>query len=129
MEGKKGELGTRWNKDFSVEEQKRFTEETHARTLKYIEEHAGSDKPFYLDYWFHGPNLAQKQRLGREADSARANGFGDFVEAMDEKVAEVIAAVEKAGIAENTLIILMADNGPMKEIFPGGSASINVLRR
>ena len=46
------------------------------------------------------------------------NGFGDFVEAMDEKVAEVLAAVKEAGIAENTLIILMADNGPMKEIFP-----------
>jgi arylsulfatase A-like enzyme len=118
VEGKKGEKGKRWNKDFSVEEQKRFTEETHARTLKYISEHANSDKPFYLDYWFHGPNLAQKQRLGREAKSARGNGFGDFVEAMDAMVAEVIAAVEKAGIAENTLIILMADNGPMKEIFP-----------
>lgn len=118
VEGKKGEKGKRWNRDLSVEEQKRFTDVTHARTLKYIREHAKSDKPFYLDYWFHGPNLAQKQRIGREAKSARANGFGDFVEAMDAKVAEVIAAVEEAGIAENTLIILMADNGPMKEIFP-----------
>jgi arylsulfatase len=118
VEGRKGEKGKRWNKDLSVEEQRRFCDETHERTLKYIREHAKSDKPFYLDYWFHGPNLAQKQRLGREAKSARANGFGDFVEAMDEMVAEVIATVEKAGIAENTLIILMADNGPMKEIFP-----------
>jgi arylsulfatase A-like enzyme len=118
VEGKKGEQGKRWNKDFSVEEQKRFTEETHARTLKYNTDHANSEKPFYLDYWFHGPNLAQKQRLGRESKSARANGFGDFVEAMDGMVAEVLAEVKKAGIAENTLIILMADNGPMKEIFP-----------
>ena len=118
IDGKKGEKGLRWNKDLSVEEQQRFTEETHERTIKYIKEHAKSDKPFYLDYWFHGPNLGPKPRYGREAKSARANAFGDFVEAMDEKVAEVIATVEEAGIAENTLIILMADNGPMKEIFP-----------
>lgn len=118
VEGRKGEKGKRWNKDLSMEEQVRFTEETHARTLKYIADHANDGKPFYLDYWFHGPDLARKPRMGREAKSARGNGFGDFVEAMDEKVAEVIAAVEKAGIAENTLIILMADNGPMKEIFP-----------
>ena len=118
VEGKKGEQGTRWNKDLSMEEQVRFTEETHARTIQYIKDHATSDKPFYLDYWFHGPDLARKQRLGREAISARGNGFGDFVEAMDEKVAEVIATVKEAGIAENTLVILMADNGPMKEIFP-----------
>ncbi len=118
VEGKKGEKGTKWNKDLSMEEQVRFTKETHERTINYIKEHANADKPFYLDYWFHGPDLARKPRLGREANSARANGFGDFVEAMDVKVAEVLAAVKEAGIAENTLIILMADNGPMKEIFP-----------
>lgn len=118
VEGKKGEPGTKWNKDFSVEEQLRFTQETHTRTLQYIKDHANADKPFYLDYWFHGPNLAQKQRLGREANSARGNGFGDFVEHMDTLVADVVKTVKEAGIEENTLIILMADNGPMKEIFP-----------
>lgn len=118
VEGKKGEEGKRWNKDLSVEDQDRFVEEAHARSLQYIRNHAGDDKPFYLDYWFHGPNLARKVKYGREGDSARANGFGDFVERVDEQVAEVIAEVEKAGIAENTLIILMADNGPMKEVFP-----------
>ena len=118
IDGKKGEPGERWNKDLSVEEQALFTEETHARTINYIKEHANSDKPFYLDYWFHGPNLGPKPRYGREGYSARANAFGDFVEFIDVKVAEVIAAVKEAGIAENTLIILQADNGPMKEIFP-----------
>lgn len=118
VDGKKGEKGKRWNKDLSVEEQDRFVEETHERTINYIREHANAEKPFYLDYWFHGPNLARKVKYGREANSARANGFGDFVERMDGMVAEVIAEVQKAGIAENTLIILQADNGPMKEIFP-----------
>jgi arylsulfatase len=118
VDGKKGQKGKRWNKDLSVEEQDRFVKEIHQRTLQYIRDHAKDDKPFYLDYWFHGPNLARLPKYGREADSARANGFGDFVERMDKQVAEVIAEVEKAGIAENTLIILMADNGPMKEIFP-----------
>lgn len=118
IDGKKGEPGKRWNKDLSVEEQDRFVEEAHERTLQYIRDHAGDDKPFYLDYWFHGPNLARKANYGREGDSARSNGFGDFVERVDQQVAEVIAAVREAGIAENTLIILMADNGPMKEVFP-----------
>jgi arylsulfatase A-like enzyme len=118
VDGKKGEKGKRWNKDLSVEEQDRFVEEAHARSLQYIRDHANDDRPFYLDYWFHGPNLAREVRYGREGNSARANGFGDFVERVDAQVAEVIAEVRKAGIAENTLIILMADNGPMKEIFP-----------
>ncbi|WP_370980047.1 sulfatase-like hydrolase/transferase [Agaribacterium sp. ZY112] len=119
VEGKKGEPGKRWNKDLSVEEQLRFTDETHARSLQYIRDHANDEKPFYLDYWFHGPNFVEKfTDRGREANSARDNAFGDFVEHMDELVSEVIAEVKKAGIEENTLIILMADNGPMKEIFP-----------
>ncbi len=119
IEGKKGEKGKRWNKDLSVEEQLRFTDETHARALQYIRDYANDEKPFYLDYWFHGPNFVEKfTERGREGNSARDNAFGDFVEHMDEMVAEVIAEVKKAGIEENTLIILMADNGPMKEIFP-----------
>lgn len=118
IEGKKGEEGKRWNKDLSVEENSRFIQETHDRTIAYIKEHANDSKPFYLDYWFHGPNLAAKARYGREGESARSNAFGDFVEHMDLMVAEVLEAVEEAGIAENTLIVLMADNGPMKEIFP-----------
>lgn len=118
VEGKKGEKGVRWNKDLSADEQLKFTEETHQRTLDYIKTHANDDKPFYLDYWFHGPNLAPAVKHGREANSARNNAFGDFVEHVDELVAEVVATVREAGIEENTLIILMADNGPMKEIFP-----------
>lgn len=119
VDGKKGAEGKRWNKDLSVEEQIRFTDETHARSLQYIRDHAKADKPFYLDYWFHGPNFVQQLTdRGREGNSARDNAFGDFVEHMDKMVAEVIDEVKKAGIEENTLIILMADNGPMKEIFP-----------
>ena len=37
VEGKKGEKGKRWNKDLSMKENVRFIEETHNRTLKYIE--------------------------------------------------------------------------------------------
>jgi len=118
IEGKKGEKGLRWNKDLSIDEQYRYTEETHKRTIEYIKEHANDDKPFYLDYWFHGPNLAGLVEYGREGNSARGNGFGDFVEHVDAMVAEVFAAIKEAGIEENTLVILMADNGPMKEIFP-----------
>ena len=80
VEGKKGEKGKRWNKDLSVEEQVRFTKETHARTLKYIREHANDEKPFYLDYWFHGPNLIAKARYGREGNSARLGGPGNFAQ-------------------------------------------------
>ena len=118
VEGKKGEKGTRWNKGLTAEEHVLFTEVTYERTLEYIEHHADDEKPFYLDYWFHGPNFVSKLEGEREGQSARANVFGDFVEHMDEMVAEVLAAVEEAGIAENTIIVLMADNGPMKEVFP-----------
>ena len=37
---------------------------------------------------------------------------------MDAKIGQIIALLEELGIAENTLIIAMADYGPMEAIHP-----------
>jgi arylsulfatase len=40
------------------------------------------------------------------------------MQAMDKKIGELIKTIRKEGIAENTLIVVMADNGPMLEFWP-----------
>ena len=38
--------------------------------------------------------------------------LGDVMEEVDDSVGQVITALEKAGIAQNTLVIYASDNGP-----------------
>jgi arylsulfatase len=82
------------------------------QTLEQLRALAQQDEPFFLQYWPLIPlNFV---RSDREVFKT-ANG-GTAVESMqqlDAWVGEILAEVDALGIAENTLVVLMADNGPM----------------
>ncbi len=70
-----------------------------------------NDKPFFLYFPFtspHAPIVPAKEFVGKSG----ANGYGDYVVQTDDTVGRVLAALEKHGFAENTLVIFSADNGP-----------------
>lgn len=69
------------------------------------------DTPFFLYFPFtspHAPIVPTKEFIGK----SKANGYGDFMVQTDDTVGRVLAALEKHGLAQNTLVIYSADNGP-----------------
>jgi arylsulfatase A-like enzyme len=102
-------------------------------TIRFMEEHR--DGPFlaYLSFYsVHTPLMARtdlkkkfvqkKQRLGLEAEWGVERGrkvrltqdhavYAGMVEAMDEAVGDVMNALERLGLAENTVVAFMSDNG------------------
>ncbi len=69
------------------------------------------EEPFFLYFPFtspHAPIIPTPEFIGK----SKANGFGDFVAQTDATVGRVLEALEKSGLAENTLVIFSADNGP-----------------
>ena len=80
------------------------------KAVAYIKERAEGDKPFFLYMPLaspHTPIVPSKNFQGKSPVGA----YGDFVMETDWSVGEVVKAVEEAGIAGNTLIIVTADNG------------------
>ncbi|MGB5276469.1 MAG: sulfatase-like hydrolase/transferase, partial [Gammaproteobacteria bacterium] len=65
-EAKAGGKAKQFNKDYSYEEQLRFVEEVHKRSMAFIKANAKGGAPFMLNYWWHGPNVAGTHRLGRD---------------------------------------------------------------
>ena len=116
-EAKAGEKARQFNKDYSYEEQLRFVEEVHKRSMDFIKTSAKSDSPFLLNYWWHGPNVAGTHRLGRDSISS-GGGDGDGLEYMDKRLGEMFQLLKDEGIDDNTIVIVMADKGPMLEFFP-----------
>ncbi|MFC1717759.1 arylsulfatase [Candidatus Poribacteria bacterium] len=79
----------------------------------YIHRHAREqgDQPFFLYFPLtapHTPIVPNDQFIGK----SQAGKYGDFVVECDWTVGQVMNAVEQAGIADDTLIILTSDNGP-----------------
>ena len=80
------------------------------KAAAYIKQQAQGEKPFFLYMPLaspHTPIVPSKNFQGKSPLGA----YGDFVMETDWAVGEVVKAVEAAGIAGNTLIIVTADNG------------------
>jgi arylsulfatase A len=46
------------------------------------------------------------------ADSARGFYYGDWMREVDDRIGRVIAAIDRHGFRDNTIVILTSDNGP-----------------
>jgi arylsulfatase A len=78
--------------------------------LDYIGTRAGVEKPFLLYLPLTSPHLPvapAKEWQGRSSVGA----YGDFVMETDSRMGEIMTALEKAKIADNTLILFTSDNG------------------
>ncbi len=70
----------------------------------------------YLAHTFpHRPLFASKDFTGASGGGL----YGDVVEELDWSVGRVLAALEDAGVAENTLVLFTSDNGPWYQGSPG----------
>jgi arylsulfatase A-like enzyme len=87
--------------------------------VKFIEQN--KDRPFFLNYWafeVHSPWQAKKAQIDKyrtkvDPKSLQRNPvYAGMVETLDEVVGRIVAALAKAGVLENTVIIFTSDNGP-----------------
>ncbi len=84
------------------------------KALSFIEKEAASksNKPFFLYFaltaphtpWVADQNFAGKSEVGE---------YGDFTMQVDHTVGQIMDALTKLGLDENTLVIFTSDNGPV----------------
>jgi arylsulfatase A-like enzyme len=81
------------------------------RAVDYIDRQTEkNNRPFFLYFPLpapHTPILPVEEFRGRSG----TNPYGDFMLQVDHTVGKVLAALDRNGIAENTLIIFTSDNG------------------
>ncbi len=85
------------------------------KTVEWIEEQ-DANKPFFAYLAFNSPHypiVPNKEFHG----TSEAGYYGDFVIETDAMVGKVIDALERKGLAENTIVIFTADNGTENHAF------------
>ncbi|MGE9270853.1 MAG: sulfatase-like hydrolase/transferase, partial [Verrucomicrobiales bacterium] len=76
------------------------------------------DKPFFIYFAHHishTPIEPAAAYRGKSGIKGREGIYSDFVLELDDSVGRVRSAVEEAGLAENTLIVFLSDNGPARD--------------
>jgi arylsulfatase A-like enzyme len=82
------------------------------KAVAYVEAAAKTpDKPFFLYFPLTSPHTPIVPALEFKGKSG-AGDFGDWVHQTDWTVGQVLDAIDRSGLAENTLVIFASDNGP-----------------
>lgn len=93
---------------------------TEALTLEanaHVADAVKAGKPFFLyfpQYAVHAPFNSDPRFAANYANSgkpANAQAFATLIEGMDKSLGDVMANLDKLGVAENTLVIFLGDNG------------------
>lgn len=107
--------GFDWHRDDKTCRDEGYT--THLVTdeaVKFIADTAGK-KPFFLYVPFnavHAPHQVPEKYLEPYANlKGERKKYAGMLAAMDEGVGRIVAAVEKAGVRDDTLFIFSSDNG------------------
>jgi len=80
------------------------------KAVDYIQQRAQSEEPFFLYFSMtspHEPVVPNKPFVGQSGIAPIA----DFVMETDFSAGQIIEAIDKAGLKENTIVIFTADNG------------------
>ncbi len=83
------------------------------KAVEYIDAHAVAakdGKPFFLYLPLNAPHTPIAPSPEWEGKSG-LNPYADFVMQVDASLGSVLAAIDRGGIAENTLVIFTSDNG------------------
>jgi arylsulfatase len=123
LDAKKGQLAEEWC-GTSNECYEKMEAESENRTIDFIKRNAQAKKPFFVQYWPNFLNflLPQPQKAtlnGGKVPNAYAR--------LDAFVGKVRETLHEEGIAENTIFLIMADNGPMVHNPPPGWGMTEIL--
>lgn len=98
-------------KPFTPEVRAEIDNELTAKAIDFMTRQHQAGNPFFLYFPFsmgHIPNLPSAQFKGK----SRIGNYGDKLMEGDYHVGEVLDAIERLGIDENTIVVFASDNGP-----------------
>lgn len=120
-----GDSEDKWDALFITNDPKRSSSIT-ARGINFMERQVGNGTPFYLQLSHYAPHvdIQTKQRTfdkystKPKGEKHNNPGWAGMLEDMDYTIGQIFDKVEALGIADNTYIIFMADNGSVEFLPP-----------
>ncbi|MFO0869365.1 MAG: sulfatase-like hydrolase/transferase [Pirellulales bacterium] len=94
-----------------------LTEALTQQALQHVSDAVRTQHPFFLyfaHYAVHAPFQSDPRFAAHYVNSGRpaaAQAFATLIEGMDKSLGDLLDHLEKLGVAENTLVVFLGDNG------------------
>jgi arylsulfatase len=115
--------GERWNEAKYHEMNVRYQEQAMEQLRKLAKE----DKPFFLNYWPLYP-LTGPRTTTDEYTTPNGGIYVEKMKLVDQWIGELMDEMDNLGIAENTLVIIMGDNGHFTKYSPQSGYTPMIFR-
>lgn len=110
MEGKKGEASHAL-KDYDVVQRQLIDAEITKRSVAFMERQDKAGKPFFMYVCLTQPHLPTEPNPAFKGKTGNGD-WADMLAEMDSNVGQMLDAVDKLKIRDNTIVIFTSDNGP-----------------
>jgi len=104
------EAGEAWTQTHYREMNERY----QRNALDQLRKLSKQDKPFFLNYWPLFPLTFIPSDIS-EAETLNGGTVAQSIVEVDRWIGEIVAEIESLGIADNTIIMVMGDNGPFMQ--------------
>ncbi|MFD2160129.1 sulfatase-like hydrolase/transferase [Rubritalea tangerina] len=121
VEGKKGENvrevgmkpGERWTEAKYDELNQRYQDQA----VEHLRKLAKQDKPFFLQYWPIIP-LSAPRHTTEIYNTPNGGTYTEKMELLDRWIGDLMKEMDDLGVADNTIVIIMGDNGHFTKYSP-----------
>jgi arylsulfatase A-like enzyme len=110
MEGHKGEK-SRDVKVYDIEQRRLMDAEITRRTIAFMERQSQAKRPFFAYATLTQPHLPTLPNSAFAGKTGHGD-WADMLAEMDFNVGQMLDAVDRLGIRDNTIVIFASDNGP-----------------
>jgi arylsulfatase A-like enzyme len=110
IDGVAGKLG--------VNRQEAFEEESIKQITGYIKKNSKSDKPFFIYWATYAVQIHGSKKHMNDPYVDKANAQASEMAMHNAHMKRLFDTLKAEGIAENTLVVWISDNGPMYAFYP-----------
>jgi arylsulfatase A-like enzyme len=112
---------------FTAKKYDEMNDRYQRQTIEQLRDLAAKDEPFFLQYWPLIP--LDNTRAGRDGPESPNGGlYADKLQLLDKWVGDILAEMENLGVADNTIVVLMGDNGHFTKYSPQSGFTSMVFR-
>lgn len=103
-----------------------FENESIVQITSWIRERTGADNPFFIYWATNALQISASKEFLHAPGVDRQNRQASFMVLHNKHVGQLLDTLKQEGIAENTLVVWISDNGPMYAFWP--TAGYTLLR-
>ena len=126
-DGKLYEVDLEAGEEWTQKHYREMNERYQRGALAQLRELSERDEPFFLNYWPLFPLSYVPNDIG-EPRTLNGGTVAESIAEVDEWIGEIVAEIDQLGIADNTILVVMGDNGPFMHYAGIGGVSDRVYR-